>query len=214
MGNESSSSRTTSLMMMRSMPTVKLILLNGELQEFAAPVKVGNLVDISKDSFICNSDDMEFDGIVNAIKRDDELQVGQLYFERPLSRLTQPLQPEEMAYLAVKANTALQRKLSHNINEIQYSPGGCCFGSIYTSKRVDPSGFVFYSSSSSSTSHEDDNSKVNKTTQHDQQKDTHVMFVNPKGVMVSVKKKKKDRVLRNYISGRFSGKLSIISEED
>lgn len=196
MGNGSSSSKTTSLMM-GSMATVKLILLNGELQEFCAPIKVGNLVDISKDSFICNSEDMEFEGIVKAINGDEELQVGQLYFELPLCRLTQPLQPEEMASLAVKANAGLQRKIRHNMNEIQYS-SGCCFGSIYKSKRVDPSGFVFYNTS---TIYEDDNSKVNKTTQYEE-KDT-VMLVKSKRGMV-----------RKYISSRFSGKLSIISEED
>lgn len=200
MGNGRSSSKTTSLMM-GSMATVKLILLNGELQEFSAPIKVGNLVDISKDSFICNSEDMEFDGIVNAINGDEELQVGQLYFELPLCRLTRPLQPEEMASLAVKANAGLQRKIRHNMSEIQHSPG-CCFGSIYNSKRVvDPSGFVFYNTSTS-TIYEEDNYKVNKTTQY-QEKDTAVLV-----------KKSKRGMVRKYISGSFSGKLSIISEED
>ncbi|KVI09042.1 Protein of unknown function DUF4228 [Cynara cardunculus var. scolymus] len=52
---------------------------------------------------------MEFDDVLSAIRDDDELQPGQLYFALPLTRLRRPLQPEEMAALAVKASAALAK---------------------------------------------------------------------------------------------------------
>ncbi|CAI9276830.1 unnamed protein product [Lactuca saligna] len=86
-----------------------LILPDGSLQEFSYAVKVSDALHKNPDTFICNSDDMEFDDIVSAIKDDDELQPGQLYFALPLKRLKYPLQPEEMAALAVKAAAALAK---------------------------------------------------------------------------------------------------------
>ncbi|KAL4581845.1 hypothetical protein LXL04_006377 [Taraxacum kok-saghyz] len=90
-----------------SVATAKLISQDGRLQEFPYPVKVSYVLQKNPSTFICNSDEMEFDDVVSAISDDDELQLGQLYFALPLSRLRHPLQPEEMAALAVKASSAL-----------------------------------------------------------------------------------------------------------
>ncbi|KAI3669882.1 hypothetical protein L6452_41342 [Arctium lappa] len=90
-----------------SIATVKLISHDGTLQEFSSPVKVSYVLQKNPATFICNSDEMEFDDVVSAIGDDDELQLGQLYFALPLSRLRHPLSPEEMAALAVKASSAL-----------------------------------------------------------------------------------------------------------
>jgi len=89
--------------------TAKVILQDGRLQEYSYPVKVSYVLskDNNNSSFICNADDMEFDDFVSAVKDDEELQPGQLYFVLPLSKLRRPLQAEEMAALAVKANAAL-----------------------------------------------------------------------------------------------------------
>ncbi|CAK9161109.1 unnamed protein product [Ilex paraguariensis] len=89
--------------------TAKLILLDGELQEFSCPVKVSHVLQYNNNpiSFICNSDEMDFDESVSAIEDDEELQPGNLYFELPVSWLTQPLQAVDMASLAVKASAAL-----------------------------------------------------------------------------------------------------------
>ncbi|KAM0039737.1 hypothetical protein Hdeb2414_s0012g00385731 [Helianthus debilis subsp. tardiflorus] len=90
-----------------SVATAKLISHDGRLHEFSYPVKVSYVLRSNPSSFICNSDEMEFDDVVSAISDDEELQLGQLYFALPLSRLRRPLQPEEMAALAVKASSAL-----------------------------------------------------------------------------------------------------------
>ncbi|KAL8231382.1 hypothetical protein R6Q57_001160 [Mikania cordata] len=91
-----------------SVATAKLISHDGRLQEFSYPVKVSYVLQNNPFTFICNSDEMEFDDVVSAISADEELQLGQLYFALPLSHLRQPLQPEEMAALAVKASSALK----------------------------------------------------------------------------------------------------------
>ncbi|KAK3015353.1 hypothetical protein RJ639_005625 [Escallonia herrerae] len=92
-----------------SVATAKLISQDGRLQEFSYPVKVSYVLQENPSSFICNSDEMEFDDVVLPIHDEEELQPGQLYFALPLSRLRHPLQAEEMAALAVKASSALTK---------------------------------------------------------------------------------------------------------
>ncbi|KAI3799052.1 hypothetical protein L1987_34341 [Smallanthus sonchifolius] len=89
--------------------TAKLILQDGSLQEFSYPVKVSYVLQKHPSTFICNSDEMKFDDVVSAIRDEDVLQPGQLYFALPLNRLRLPLLPEEMAALAVKASSALAK---------------------------------------------------------------------------------------------------------
>lgn len=86
--------------------TVKLVLHDGELQEFAQPVKASHVLQSMHPAayFVCDADDMVFDSHAPAA---DELRPGQLYFVLPVSMLRRPLHAEEMAALAVKANTAL-----------------------------------------------------------------------------------------------------------
>ncbi|KAJ0097325.1 hypothetical protein Patl1_28836 [Pistacia atlantica] len=89
--------------------TAKIILQDGRLQEFSYPVKASYVLQKYPASFICNSDEMDFDDVVSAISEEEELQLGQLYFVLPLSKLHYPLQAEEMAALAVKASAALMK---------------------------------------------------------------------------------------------------------
>nr|XP_043634438.1 uncharacterized protein LOC122605546 [Erigeron canadensis] len=93
-----------------SVATAKLVLHDGSLQEFSYPVKVSNLLQKHPTIFICNADEMEFDDVVSPVSEQETLQLGQLYFALPLNRLRKPLQPEEMAALAVKATSALANK--------------------------------------------------------------------------------------------------------
>ncbi|KAI4386717.1 hypothetical protein MLD38_004625 [Melastoma candidum] len=87
--------------------TAKLILLDGRLQEFPYPVKASYVLAGDHTSFICNSDEMEFDDVVSAV---EELQLGGLYFTLPVSKMRRRLQAEEMAALAVKASSALAKR--------------------------------------------------------------------------------------------------------
>lgn len=129
MGNCSSSDSTR-------VATAKLVLQDGKLQEFSYPVKVSYLLQEYPTCFICNSDEMDFDDVVTAVDEDQVLQPGQLYFALPLSRLRQRLQAQEMAALAVKANSALMKSASTD-------KCGCrrkqiLFSGEYDSKRVSP----------------------------------------------------------------------------
>ncbi|KAJ0692479.1 hypothetical protein HanPI659440_Chr15g0586471 [Helianthus annuus] len=92
-----------------SILTGKLILPDGSLQEFSSPITVSDVLRKNPSTFICNSDEMDFDNVVYPIKDHEELQPGQLYFALPLNRLKRRLQPEEMAALAVKASAALAK---------------------------------------------------------------------------------------------------------
>lgn len=91
--------------------TAKLILEDGRLQEYSYPVRVSYLLQKYPDSFICNSDEMGFDDVVLGVCDDEELQLGQIYFALPLSRLNRRLLPQDMAALAVKASSALGRNV-------------------------------------------------------------------------------------------------------
>ncbi|CAN6447694.1 unnamed protein product [Victoria cruziana] len=90
--------------------TAKLVLPDGDLQEFAWPVKASHVLRREPACFICHSDAMGYDGPLAAIGADEELLPGQLYFVLPLSSLRRPLSPAEMAALAARACSALSMK--------------------------------------------------------------------------------------------------------
>ncbi|ONK60152.1 uncharacterized protein A4U43_C08F14930 [Asparagus officinalis] len=94
-------------------PTAKLALTDGSLQEYDRPVKASHVLR-QKDEFVCDSDEMEFDGFMSAMDSNEYLQMGQLYFLLPRSMLKRPLHAEEMAALAVKASSALMRARSYH----------------------------------------------------------------------------------------------------
>lgn len=109
MGNCRSSCEST------SSPTVKLILEDGQLQEFSNPVKVSQVLQnysrssTSATCCVCDSDGMEVGQFVCALNAEDELEVGQLYFVLPLNLSKSPFQAKDLAALAVKASLALCR---------------------------------------------------------------------------------------------------------
>ncbi|XP_010515454.1 PREDICTED: uncharacterized protein LOC104791304 [Camelina sativa] len=102
--------------------TAKLILPDGTLQEFSTPVKVWQILQKNPTSFVCNSDDMDFDDAVLAVAGSEDLRPGELYFVLPLTWLNHPLRAEEMAALAVKASSALAKNggggLSYNGEDV------------------------------------------------------------------------------------------------
>ncbi|KAL0384136.1 UNVERIFIED_CONTAM: hypothetical protein Sradi_2807900 [Sesamum radiatum] len=108
--------------------TAKLVLLDGQLQEFSWPIKVSFLLQQNPDCFICSSDEMEFDQFVAEIGGDEVLQPGEVYFELPLRWRNQRLQAEDMAALAVKASVALS-----DTSKDRMSRCGCC-----VSRKIEP----------------------------------------------------------------------------
>ena len=116
--------------------TAKLILHDGQLQEFPYPVKVSYVLQKYPMCFICNSDEMGFDDVVTAISEDEVLQPGQLYFALPLNRLRHRLQAEEMAALAVKASSALMKSGGGGEKCGRRRKKSLLFGEEITNRRV------------------------------------------------------------------------------
>lgn len=89
--------------------TVKVILHDGRLQEFAYPARVSQVLEKNPRSFVCNMDDMDYDSFLSGINGDEVLQPDRLYFALPVSWLKSPLRGEKMVSLAVKASLALNK---------------------------------------------------------------------------------------------------------
>ena len=95
--------------------TAKVVGLDGSLAQFAAPVTAheallaggGTAPSPPRASFLCCSDELDFDAPVRAVGARDALQPGQLYFALPVAMLGRPLPAQDMAALAARAAAAL-----------------------------------------------------------------------------------------------------------
>ncbi|XP_076928591.1 uncharacterized protein LOC143592589 [Bidens hawaiensis] len=56
--------------------TGKLILPDGELHEFAHPINVSDILNKYPSTFICNSDEMDFDDVIAPVEDHEDLQPG------------------------------------------------------------------------------------------------------------------------------------------
>ncbi|XP_048135640.1 uncharacterized protein LOC125315241 [Rhodamnia argentea] len=88
--------------------TLKLIHMDGRLQEFTQTIKASHLLSQNPNCFLCSSDSMFIDSIVPRIHEEEDLCLGQLYFLLPLSISRVPLSFRELCMLAIKANAALE----------------------------------------------------------------------------------------------------------
>uniref|UniRef100_M1CCW7 Uncharacterized protein n=1 Tax=Solanum tuberosum TaxID=4113 RepID=M1CCW7_SOLTU len=93
-----------------NLPVTKVamvIQMNGKLQEFRQPITAGEILIQNPDNFLCSSEAMNVNSLVPQLAKDEILQLGQLYFFLPVSKLQTPLSLQDMCVLAVKASTAL-----------------------------------------------------------------------------------------------------------
>ncbi|KAG9456580.1 hypothetical protein H6P81_001088 [Aristolochia fimbriata] len=92
-----------------TLSAAKVISINGALREFPVPVTVSHVLQYESTSscFLCNSDKLFFDQHIPALNPNDHLQVGQIYFVLPNTKLQYPLTASDMAALAVKASIAM-----------------------------------------------------------------------------------------------------------
>ncbi|KAM3377063.1 hypothetical protein P3S68_009476 [Capsicum galapagoense] len=84
-----------------------VIQINGKLQEFRQPITAGEILVQNPNFFLCSSEAMNVNSLVPQLAKDEMLQLGQLYFLMPISKLQTPLSLQDMCVLAVKASTAL-----------------------------------------------------------------------------------------------------------
>ncbi|XP_056160989.1 uncharacterized protein LOC130135551 [Syzygium oleosum] len=92
--------------------TVKLINMDGRLQEFTQTMKASHLLSQNPDCFLCSSESMFIDTIVPQIHEEEDLCLGQLYFLLPLSMSRVPLSFRELCLLAIKASAVLESSSS------------------------------------------------------------------------------------------------------
>ncbi|KAF8406768.1 hypothetical protein HHK36_008860 [Tetracentron sinense] len=106
--------------------TARVISTNGSLCEYPVPVTVSQVLEMESSScFLCNSDRLYYDDYIPALDSGDQLEVGQIYFLLPKTRLQYRLTASDMAALAVKASTALaniSKKGGRRRKKIQISP--------------------------------------------------------------------------------------------
>ncbi|RRT76735.1 hypothetical protein B296_00008290 [Ensete ventricosum] len=107
--------------------TAKVITLDGSLSEYFTEVTVYEVLGRHHPSrFICSSDELYCNTYIPALGSQESLQLGQLYFMLPVSKLEYPLSGSDMAALAVKASLALRslasRHRGHGRRTVQVMP--------------------------------------------------------------------------------------------
>ncbi|WOL19509.1 hypothetical protein Cni_G28307 [Canna indica] len=90
--------------------TAKVVAVDGSLREYSSEVKVREVLALHHPPaawFICSSDELYCNTKIPALRSQDSLKLGQLYFVLPVVRLGYPLSGSDMAALAIKASVAL-----------------------------------------------------------------------------------------------------------
>lgn len=90
--------------------TAKVIHINGSLQEFRVSIKANHILSRHPDSFLCSSESMYIGSSPPHLPKDQELQLGHIYFLIPTSKSHVPLSLQDLCSLAIKASTALQTR--------------------------------------------------------------------------------------------------------
>ncbi|KAJ8747674.1 hypothetical protein K2173_017904 [Erythroxylum novogranatense] len=109
----------------QSPPTAKVVSINGLLHEYGIPISVSQVLEAEASSsssssssswFLCNSDLLSYDDYIPALTSNASLHPNHIYFVLPNSKLQNVLTASDMAALAVKAGSALQKASNNNYN--------------------------------------------------------------------------------------------------
>ncbi|XP_030439715.1 uncharacterized protein LOC115661627 [Syzygium oleosum] len=103
--------------------TLKVIHMDGRLQEFTQDIKASHLLSQNPNCFLCSSDSMFIDSIVPQIHEEEDICLGQLYFLLPLSMSRVPLSFRELCMLAIKASAVLESSSSLRRRKDRVSSG-------------------------------------------------------------------------------------------
>ncbi|XP_030941849.1 uncharacterized protein LOC115966843 [Quercus lobata] len=87
--------------------TVKIIHLDGTLQELKHSIKAEQILSQNLGCFLCSSESMYINSHIPFIPQNEELKLGQIYFLMPLSKSHQTLSLQDLCTLAIKAHAAL-----------------------------------------------------------------------------------------------------------
>ncbi|XP_010068126.2 uncharacterized protein LOC104454953 [Eucalyptus grandis] len=102
---------------------LKVIHMDGRLQEFPQTIKASQLLSQNPNCFLCSSESMFIDSLAPQIHEEEDLCLGQLYFLLPLSMSRVPLSLRELCLLAVKASAVLESSLSSRRRKDRVSSG-------------------------------------------------------------------------------------------
>ncbi|KAK8606799.1 hypothetical protein V6N13_052556 [Hibiscus sabdariffa] len=93
----------------RSSTAVRVVHMDGRVQEFRQSVQANNIVSQNPGHFLCSSESMSIGTCVPHVPGDEELQPGQIYFLLPLSQSDKPLSLPDLCSLAIKASSGIGR---------------------------------------------------------------------------------------------------------
>ncbi|KAF5194736.1 Hth-type transcriptional regulator [Thalictrum thalictroides] len=89
--------------------TIKIIHVDGRLQEFKQPIVARHILSQNPNRFLCSLETMNVDSYVLQVPETEELQLGQIYFLLPLSQSHTYLSLPDLCTLAIRASTALRK---------------------------------------------------------------------------------------------------------
>ncbi|XP_047942594.1 uncharacterized protein LOC125189352 [Salvia hispanica] len=88
----------------RRSSSVKVVDLEGRLEEFRQAVTAEEVLSRHPDCYLCSADNMVVNSHAPQLAKDHALQPGQIYFLMPLSRSLTPLSLEDLCDLAIKTS--------------------------------------------------------------------------------------------------------------
>jgi len=103
---------------------IRVVHLNGQLDEFPAQVSVKRVLQNHPRYFICCSRDL-FAVNCRPLQPDEDLRLGELYFLLPLSILESDLSTENLVALAAKLCTAARKELSSTAQRRRSADSTC-----------------------------------------------------------------------------------------
>ncbi|KAL4367673.1 hypothetical protein GQ457_05G006760 [Hibiscus cannabinus] len=86
---------------------VRVVHMDGRVQEFRQSVQANDIVSKNPGHFLCSSESMSIGTCVPHVPGDEELQPGQVYFLFPLSQSDKPLSLPDLCSLAIKASSGI-----------------------------------------------------------------------------------------------------------
>ncbi|PIA52452.1 hypothetical protein AQUCO_01000375v1 [Aquilegia coerulea] len=89
--------------------TIKIIHVDGRLQEFKQAIVARHILSQNPNRFLCSLESMNVDSYVQQVPETEELQLGQIYFLLPLSQSHTYLSLPDLCTLAIRASTALRK---------------------------------------------------------------------------------------------------------
>jgi hypothetical protein len=121
MGSKASCSRRTDAV---SPDAIRVVHLNGQLDEFPAQVSVKRVLQNLPRHFICCSRDL-FAVKCRPLQPDEDLRLGELYFLLPLSILESDLSAENLVALAARLYAAARKEVSRAAQRRRSADSAC-----------------------------------------------------------------------------------------